>query len=260
MDELSVGGFLLSYALLLFPLGMILWLRIPMLAAAGWAILRMTVQLVLVGLYLKWIFQWDHTLVNLAWVLVMVLVADVSVLSGCNLRLHRIGGPLFLALLAGTVIPVLVFTGGILARRNVLEAQYVIPIAGMILGNCLRADIIGFRSFYNSLRSQRLAYELALSQGATLSEAIRPWYRDAVQASLAPTVATMATVGLVALPGMMTGVILAGADPFVAIQYQIAIMLAIFTGTALTVFWGIRFTVRTAFDAYGNLDETIFRD
>jgi len=69
----------------------------------------------------------------------------------------------------------------------------------------------------------------------------------------------MATVGLVSLPGMMTGVILAGADPFTAIKYQIAIMIAIFSGTALTVFLAIRLTLHRSLDGYGNLDPAIFK-
>lgn len=260
MHDISIIRLLFSYALLLFPVGIILWLRIPMLASLGLAILRMTIQLALVGLYLQFIFQWDHIAINLAWMLVMVIVADASVLSGSGLRVRSIGPSLFVAMLIGTIIPVLMFTGGVLERSNVLEAQYVIPIAGMILGNCLRADMIGLRTFYGTLRSQRSIYELTLAEGATLREAITPWFRDAVQAALAPTIGTMATIGLVSLPGMMTGVILAGADPFVAIKYQIAIMIAIFSGTALTVFLAISLTLRTAFDDYGNLRKDIFAD
>ena len=259
MHDISIPRLLFSYALLLFPFAIILRLRVPMLRSVAVSIFRMTIQLILVGLYLQFIFQLDHAVVNLVWLLVMVVVADASVLSGCGLRLREVGGPLFVGMLAGTLIPVLAFTAGVLGLPNVVEAQYVIPITGMILGNCLRADMIGLRTFYGTLRSQRAVYEQTLAEGASLREAVTPWFRDAVQASLAPTAATMATIGLVALPGMMTGVILAGADPFVAIKYQIAIMIAIFSGTSLTVYLGIRLTLRTAFDGYGNLREAVFR-
>jgi putative ABC transport system permease protein len=71
--------------------------------------------------------------------------------------------------------------------------------------------------------------------------------------------ATMATIGLVALPGMMTGVILGGASPVVAIKYQIAIMIAIFSGTSITVALGIYLTTQKGFTPYGPLDRSIFR-
>ncbi|HMP68212.1 MAG TPA: ABC transporter permease [Pirellulaceae bacterium] len=258
MHDLTLTGLIICYLLLIFPLAIILWLRVPILKSLGLALLRMTVQLLLVGFYLRFLFSLDHPAVNLAWLLIMILVADASVLSGSGLRLRRLGGGLFLAMAVGTLLPVLVFTGGILRLPRLLEAQYLIPIAGMVLGNCLRADIVGLRAFYGAMHKNRNACRQALACGATLNEMIRPWYRDALDAALAPTIATMATVGLVSLPGMMTGVILAGADPFTAIKYQLAIMIAIFTGTALTVFLAIRFTLPLAFDPYGNLHETIF--
>jgi putative ABC transport system permease protein len=128
----------------------------------------------------------------------------------------------------------------------------------MILGNCLRADIIGVRTFYESLKKEEKAYLLSLSQGANLREALLPFVRDACQAALAPTVATISTVGLVSLPGMMTGVILGGGNPMTAIKYQIAIMIAIFAGTALTVILAIRLTAFRNITARGTLDHAVF--
>jgi len=98
-----------------------------------------------------------------------------------------------------------------------------------------------------------------LAQGAMLHEAIRPHVRKACQAALAPTVATMATIGPVSLPGMMTGVIMGGASPTVAIKYQIVIMISIFSGTAITVALGLWLTTKGSFTPYGLLDRTIFR-
>ena len=126
------------------------------------------------------------------------------------------------------------------------------------LGNSLRADIVDLRTFYGSLRSEKKAYLFSLSRGAVLSEALRPYVKRAYAASLAPTLATIATIGLVALPGMMTGIILGGTDPMSAIKYQMAIMIAIFTGTALSVIMGVLMTIKIAFNRYGILDETIF--
>jgi putative ABC transport system permease protein len=79
-------------------------------------------------------------------------------------------------------------------------------------------------------------------------------------AAMTPTVASMATIGLVALPGMMTGVILGGAGPVIAIKYQIAIMIAIFSGTAITLVVAIRATMTTSFTEYGILDKTVFKN
>jgi putative ABC transport system permease protein len=189
----------------------------------------------------------------------MIGVADVSIVRGCNLALRRFLVPLFLALVAGTAIPLAVLVGVTLDRPGLLEAQYAIPVGGMILGNCLRADLIGLRQFYGGIRRREKVYLLALAQGARLGEAVRPFIREALEMALAPTVATMATVGLVALPGMMTGAVLGGVDPLLAIQYQIAIMIAIVSGTAVTLVAAIWLTVRRCFTPLGVLDRTIFR-
>ena len=92
-----------------------------------------------------------------------------------------------------------------------------------------------------------------------MREALSPFIRDACQAALAPTVATISTIGLVSLPGMMTGVILGGGNPMTAIKYQIAIMIAIFSGTALTVILAIHLTVIKNFTQFGTLDRRLFQ-
>ncbi len=257
--DIGFGRLMLGYSLLLIPLGIMLWAGLPMMGRTLTAIARMTVQLLFVGFYLQVVFDLNNIWLNAGWVLVMISVADLSIVRGCDLSLRRLGGPIFASLLIGTTIPLFFILGPVLGRPNLLDAQYMIPIGGMILGNCLRADIIGIRHFYESIRTNEKPFLLSLAQGASLNEATRPFLRDALTAALAPTVATMATIGLVSLPGMMTGVILGGSDPWVAIQYQILIIIAIFTGTALTVVLAIRQTIKRAFTVFGMLDPGVFR-
>ncbi|MHC4740834.1 MAG: ABC transporter permease [Planctomycetota bacterium] len=260
IHEITNFQLALGYMLLAFPLVILLWYRIPLLGQAAVAVARMTVQLIFVGIYLHVIFDYNKTWLNIAWLLVMIGVADASVLRGCGLKLTKFAIPLFVALIVGTAVPLLFFVGLILSKPNLMNAQYAIPIGGMILGNCLKTDIIGIKSFYTSLRTGERAFLHALSQGAALHEAVRPSLRDAFTAAMSPTIASMATIGLVALPGMMTGVILGGADPVVAIKYQIAIMIAIFSGTAITLVVAIRATMTTSFTTYGTLDKSVFKN
>jgi putative ABC transport system permease protein len=256
--DMAPSALAVVYGLLLFPLGIVLWQRIPLLSDIVVAVLRMSVQLLFVGIYLHVVFELNNPLLNVAWVVVMVIVADVSVARGSQVHAGRFLLPLFAALLAGTALPLLVLVSMAVGTDRVLDAQYVIPISGMILGNCLRADIVGIGSFYRRIREQEKRYLDALAQGARLHEATAPFLREACRAALAPTVGTMATIGLVSLPGMMTGIILGGSDPRTAVKYQIAIMLAILCGSAITVWLGIVLTQRRSFSAYGLLDHSIF--
>jgi putative ABC transport system permease protein len=129
----------------------------------------------------------------------------------------------------------------------------------MVLGNCLRSNVIGINAFYYSLHLNTGRYQFYLASGATRAEALRPFVGEALKKSANPTLATMATVGLVSLPGMMTGQILSGSSPLIAIKYQIMIMVAIFSGTVLSVYLGILFTNRFVFVETDMLDESILK-
>ena len=243
----------LGYMLMLVPMGIILVYKIRVFSALCFSILRMTVQLLFVGFYLQVLFKLNYWWLNIAWLLVMLTVADLSILGRCKLKMKTFLFPLLGSLVAGTAVPLLYFTGVIIRTPNLIDAAYFIPLAGMIAGNCLRTSIIGINSFYTSARKKQKTMQHELSMGASLPEAIWPHFRAAAEAALSPTIATMATIGLVALPGMMTGIILGGTEPMTAIKYQIAIMIAIFTGTTINVVLGINLTRKKAFSRWGTL-------
>ncbi len=252
-------GLIWVYLLLLLPIAAVLWLKIPLTQKIIVSTARMSVQLLLVGFYLQYVFAWNNPLINLAWLLVMAGVANVSILHACRLCLRCFWKELGLSLLVGTAIPLVVFILSLQQDGALLDARSLIPVGGMILGNCMRANIIGIKSFYHGLRTDQKRFTLELSRGASLWEACRLYLRSSCENALSPTLATMATLGLVSLPGMMTGVLLGGADPLTAIGYQIAIMLSIFSGTTLTVILAILLTIRSSFTPAGTLRADLFR-
>ena len=252
-------GLGLGSLMLLIPFAVLLWTRTGLLREAMIAVVRMAVQLLFVGLYLEWIFELNHPFLNILWLGVMVIVADGAILRRSGLRFSRLGTEMFGAMLLGAAVPLAIFLFVILSVNDPLNARYMIPVGGMILGNCLRANVVGLRSFYQTIRQQEKSYLYMLSQGASRTEALRPFLTDSLRDAFSPTIATVATIGLVSLPGMMTGVILAGRNPMEAILYQIAIMIAIFTGTSITVLTGIQLTVRKSFSPYGLLRKEVFK-
>ncbi|MFI4910684.1 MAG: ABC transporter permease [Sedimentisphaeraceae bacterium JB056] len=260
MDDktIQLTGITFAYLMLIIPLSIIYIFKLPLFKKMLIAVTRMTLQLLFVGLYLQVVFRLNNPFLNLLWLIIMITVADVSILRATDLKLRKLGRAIFAALSVGTALPLAVFATLVLSSPALFEARFMIPVGGMILGNCLRADIIGIGSFYKSLRKEEKSFLLSLSQGANLSEATSPFMADSLTSALSPTIATMSTIGLVSLPGMMTGVILAGANPITAIKYQLAIMMSIFTGTAITVVLAIKLTQKTAFIEYGVLDRNIF--
>jgi putative ABC transport system permease protein len=130
----------------------------------------------------------------------------------------------------------------------------------MLLGNCIRTNIFGLSSYYNKLQKEQTLYKYALANGATKKEALFPYMRNSLKTSFAPTIATMAVVGLISLPGMMTGQILGGSSPTVAIKYQIMLMITIFVSSILAVVLTIFISNKFIFDPFQNLKTKIIID
>jgi len=153
---------------------------------------------------------------------------------------------------------VLYFNYFIVHLDFIFDARYMIAIGGMVLGNSLRSNVVGLGDFYQSLNKEEQFYFYRLSLGASRFEAMLPFAKRSFTSALNPTIATMATMGIVSLPGMMTGQILGGSVPLVAIKYQIAIMVAILASTVLSIALSILFTVNYSFNKAGVLNKSIF--
>jgi len=140
--DISLTSMISMYALMLIPLAIIFYLRLGIIRDTLIAMLRMTVQLVLVGLYLKYIFQLNNPLVSLLWVAIMLGVATLSILNKAGLK----RGPFFWRSLAGVTGSTLFVSGWFILTAirpdPVYDARYLIPIVGMVLGNCLRSNVL----------------------------------------------------------------------------------------------------------------------
>jgi putative ABC transport system permease protein len=262
MDKINITWLQLGIGFLIMLLpAWILWkyrtgLNRKLLTAS----IRMVLQLLFVGYYLEYLFLYDNPWINTAWIFVMVVVADFATIDRSELkRKSSVLIPIFGATFLGIVIIDLFFLEAVIQLPKLLAAQYTIPITGMVLGNCLRSNVIGINAFYYGLDEQEERYQFFLACGASRQEALQSFISRALQKSANPTLASMATIGLVSLPGMMTGQILSGSSPLIAIKYQIMIMVAIFSGTILSVFLGILFTNYFVFEDTDMLDESILK-
>jgi len=255
--EISLYGMTGIYLMLLIPFGLMLWLKLGMIRESLFAVLRMTAQLFLVGLYLDVIFDLSSTLLNTVWICIMLITANLSVLSRSGLSIRRMFAVTIVSTAFSTSLLTALFIIGIL-RTSPANARYLIPVFGMILGNCMRGNVILLERFYSGIRENEMEFTTYRLLGATLFEAIRPYLRRSVKASVSPYISTMATMGIVSLPGMLTGQILGGALPMNAIKYQIAIMVCIFSATFLAATLNVLFSTMVAFDGSGMLRQDVF--
>ena len=211
----------MGYLLFLIPISVFSYFKTGMVRATLWAGVRMTVQLVLVGIYLEYIFRWDNPYVNVGWIVVMVGLSSQTVIKRAQLNPRLFLWPVFIALLFSLLTVDMYFLGVVIRLGDVFTARYFIPITGMILGNCIKTNVIAMNTLFKSLRRDVDFLHYSLAGGATLNEALAPFVRETLKIAFNPTIAGMAVMGLVSLPGMMTGQILGGSNPLVAIKYQI---------------------------------------
>ncbi|WP_372796217.1 ABC transporter permease [Pontiella sp.] len=256
MDMIST---LSMFALLLIPIGIFIYLQMGLVKETIISAVRMAVQLLLVGVYLKYIFRLNNGWVNLAWVLVMMIAANASILGKTGLKRRLF----FWRTLAGIAASTFIVSGWFILvairPEPFYDARYMVPIIGMILGNCQRSNVMSLERFYSGIRKNEQEFMTYLMLGASLNEAVRPYLRTALKATVNPSISTMATMGIVSLPGMMTGQILGGALPMPAIKYQIGIMICIFTAMVIAAVVNILLSLPVAFDDHQRVKPEIFQ-
>ncbi|WAH36923.1 ABC transporter permease [Alicyclobacillus dauci] len=222
----------LSFTLAFVALAMVLslWLKLGVERDLLIATVRATIQLIIVGYILKFVFDVNNAFLIIAMVLLIILVATLNARS----RAKAIPG-VWWRIAAGLVITEVVTLGVLLGLHVVpFQPRYVITISGMIVGNAMVAAGVLLNRLQAEATSQRAEIDTVLALGGTPRQAIWPHLKQAIRAGLIPTIDSTKTTGLVQLPGMMTGQIIAGADPVVAIRYQLMILFCILAGSAVT--------------------------
>ncbi len=238
---LSYGDLALASLLVLLNAGLSLGLRLRLEGQLLIAAARMVVQLFLVGLVLKALFTVVSPYLTGFVALLMVLFAGREILARQEKRLSgwwTYGLGTTSMLMAAMIVTVFALTLQV-QPEPWYHPRYAIPILGMILGNTMTGVALGLNTLGTMIGRERLAIEARLALGQDWREAFGDVIREAMRSGLIPIINAMAATGLVSLPGMMTGQILAGAEPMQAIEYQLLIMFLIAGGTGLGVFTAV---------------------
>ena len=231
--------------ILLIPALSSILLSLRLEKSLGVAALRTVIQLALIGFVLEWIFTFDRWYFVLPYLLFMIAVASFAAVSRSTKRVSGSRILAFGALILSTSLTAFIMTEVIIGIEPWYSPRYLIPLVGMLLGNGLNGISLGMDRMLNGLVNDKLAIEARLSLGANCWQASRPWIREALRSGMIPIINSMTVVGLVSLPGLMTGQILAGAAPKDAVSYQILIMFMIAASTAIGVIILCLLTLRT---------------
>ncbi|HOP07774.1 MAG TPA: iron export ABC transporter permease subunit FetB [candidate division Zixibacteria bacterium] len=229
------------------------WYRLPVLKDMAFGSVRGFVQLVAVGYALHFIFGLESPwLIHLAIVIMIVVGAHAS--AG---RMNQLEGAFIVALVSMAVGSFLTLGLMMLLGLIKFEARYIIPLAGMIIGNSMNASSISVERLTSDLRSNRLAIETALALGKSWREAAMDFQKSAARAGMISMLNFMKTVGIVALPGAMTGMILAGAEPLQAVYLQLIVAYMLLASNTITSIVAVELTVRKFFTRYHQLRQSV---
>ncbi|MEC9411605.1 MAG: ABC transporter permease [Pseudomonadota bacterium] len=187
---------------------------------AVYALIRMLIQLLLVGYVLTTVFAAEQSWVVMLVMFIMVSAASWIALGTVQIQRRQLYPLAFVSILLGGGLTLMLVTQSVIGLSPWFEPRYMIPLAGMIFANAMNSI---------SLAAERLSAELARNIDYLSAR------NEAFQAAFIPTINSMLAVGLVSLPGMMTGQILSGVSPITAAHYQIVVMCMIFGGSGLSI-------------------------
>ncbi|MCR8634534.1 ABC transporter permease [Paenibacillus radicis (ex Xue et al. 2023)] len=192
--------------------------------------IRSAVQLLLVGYLLQFVFNANHPAFLILILCAMIIIAAWN----ASHRAKGVSGIRWRIILAIGITEGL--TMGLLLTLGIIDPtpQYIIPVSGIIIGNAMVVSGLYLNQMKREIQTSRGQIETLLSLGATMRQAIQESLKRSVKASMIPTIDGMKTMGLVQLPGMMTGMIVAGANPVEAVRYQVLIVFTIIAAAALS--------------------------
>ncbi len=222
------------------------------------SVLRMCLQLSFVGVYLEFLFKYNSKFLNVVYLIIMIAVACQSIIKSSELKIRKFFIPIFLSILIPFATILFFFNFVVVKIDNLFEAKYLIPIGGMLLGNSMRSNIICLSSFFSGIKKDENVYVFSLTLLGSRIQALKPYLKNSTLAAVTPILANMATIGLVSLPGMLTGQILGGSIPIIAVKYQIAIMLSIFYTDYFSTILALLFSVKFGFNEFDVLKKDIF--
>ena len=211
------------------PLGLTIILKLGLKKDVIIATVRSTIQLLIIGYILTFVFESDQPVYIILMIALMIAAASQNVFKKGS------GIPGIKVIIVSTLVFVEVLSMGIMLSLNIIpfEPEEVIPISGMVIGNCMVLSLLFLDKFKDEIERSDETIELILSMGGQPKMAIDRSLKSAIRTSMIPTIEAQKTMGLVQLPGMMSGLIIGGADPMEAVMYQLLILFLILTNATL---------------------------
>ncbi len=234
---INIGNLeLVASALLMLVAGAVsLKLRLGLTKNIIVATIRAFIQLLAMGFLLLYLFRYQ------TWWLVGIAIFAMSI-AATQIAISRVKGTVkgiwldtFLSIFISSMVIAFIVVEGIIHAEPWYSARELVPITGMILGNTLSAAAVAIERLFADLDARTDEMNSMIALGATPKEAAFASIKAAIGAGMTPALASLSAAGIVQIPGMMSGQILAGADPVIAAKYQIVVLLMMSAATTMTI-------------------------
>ncbi len=222
--RLSLVDLAWGVGMMAIAIGLSAWEQLGLEWSLAVATGRTILQLLIVGYILAFVFALNNPWGVLAVIAVMLTIAAVVTRNRIGKKYPKLLPLVWGSILVSTVVTLSYTNLLVIHPRTWYEPQYLIPLAGIVLGNAMNGAAIGGERLVSTIKASHLEIETHLSLGATPEQAVAQHRKDAIKAGLIPTLNQMMVVGVVTLPGIITGQLLSGVDPLNAASYQILIM------------------------------------
>ncbi|KYN78582.1 amino acid ABC transporter permease [Clostridium sporogenes] len=244
---LSIFQFSLIYLLLIIVLIIMKKSKINATKLLLVASLRMSIQLIIVGYILQYMFSNPNPIFTVSFLILMIMFSIERVIKSRKDLNYNFKIAIGVSLTCSGLF-VLFFFVTVVVKKSIFNPQYTIPLAGMIIGNAMTGINIGIKSFMDSIGKEKNRINALINLGIEPKDILRPFINNSLETALIPTLNSMLGMGIIFLPGMMTGQILSGTLPITAIMYQIAIMIAICTSVCATVFLSLNLGYKSLYN------------
>ncbi len=251
---INAWGLTITILLVAIAAGLSTAMKLGIAKSMLWATIRSLFQLLAMGYIIKIVIEMNNPWLVLVLLIIMIAAAVQITLSRADSIPKGLIAPVLMTLTISVLIVVSVVTELVIRPTPWYAPQVLIPMAGMMLGNLVAALAVAMSRFFSDMESRRYEIEAYLSLGANPVEAARPSILAAIKLGLIPTIAQLASSGVVLIPGMMAGQIMAGGDPLEAAEYQFVVLAAL---SAITMLGDALITLLLYTRCFTKLDQYI---
>lgn len=243
-NSITITSLFISSSLVLVTLIFSYWQKLKLEKDIIIGVIRAIVQLIIVGYILEYIFGFKNPIFTTFLLIFMIFNASYNAAK----RGKAIKNGLMISFLSITIGTIVTLTILILSKTIHYEPEQIIPVSGMIIGNAMVALGLCYKQLTADFMNKREEVETKLSLGADILPSSIEIIRDSIKTGMLPTIDSAKTLGIVSLPGMMTGLILAGSSPMEAIKYQIMVTFMLLSTTSISSFLACYLSYRGFFN------------